>query len=66
MSVGDLIRKEIDGKVQSGLTMTNSMNNMRETTISGYRSTHASQVFRFGLASSNIYVIGDSDNYMVQ
>lgn len=66
MSVGDFIRKEMNEKVTSGLTLTNSVDNMRETTISGYRSTHASQTFRFGLASSYIYVIGDSNNYMVQ
>ena len=66
MSVGDFIRKTIDEKIRSGLTITNSIIDVKETLVNGYRSTHASQVFRFGLASGYVYVIGDSDNYMVQ
>ena len=66
MSASDFVKNEINNRVRSGIAVSNDIRNVRNTTIGGYRSTHASQTFRFGLASGNIYVIGDSNNYIVQ
>ena len=39
-----------------------SMETMRSTTVSGYRSSHGTQLFKQGVGSSVMYLIGSNTN----
>jgi len=41
-----------------------SMEGMRSTVISGYRSTHGTQVFKQGIGNSVMYLIGSNTNFI--
>jgi len=53
------MQKRRNVAIDSQISNSNSIDNVKDTTISGYRSMHLTQLFRYGLGSKLQYRIGD-------
>jgi len=53
------IKKRRDTAIGGQIASNDSIDNIRETNTSGYRSMHLTQIFRYGLGSKKKYRIGD-------
>lgn len=53
------LKKRRDAAIEDQVNLSNSIDNVRETHISGYRSMHLTQIYRFGIGTSKEYRVGD-------
>jgi len=53
------IQKRRNAAIDSQITRNDSIDNIRDTNTSGYRSMHLTQIFRYGLGSNKKYRVGD-------
>ena len=62
MSTKTKVYKMMRDVAEAQSTISTGMTGLQETTVSGYRSTHATQLFRQGVSSPVMYSIGYSGN----
>lgn len=53
------IQKRRNVAINSQISNSNSIEDVNDTTVSGYRSMHLTQLFRYGLGSNRQYRVGD-------
>lgn len=53
------LKKRRDDAIEDQVNLSNSIENVRGTNISGYRSMHLTQIYRYGIGTSKEYRVGD-------